>query len=493
MNYRIYPPIGIARLGNSPAEFFVGPETRSGKGVEILNDGSEREVTEYKDDDFKVKRQAARFRLFQFEDDASPGTPAELPPGTVVRWTVHLANKKDAVQRPDNPPAQPAPITVVGGRENRIIDSDVQTIRAPLGEQTQSQVLQGTYLGRPVSLGEIRSDREGRLLVLGGSGKAETFEGASIGGAGGFYDNDGWYDDVADGPVTATIIFPDGREAVAKPAWVIVAPPDFAPGVQAVVTLYDIIVQTAISARLLAPSPMPSFTRDIQPILQRASRLQWVHSEITWTLISTDWAALSNTAPSGPAALLRRQTANRARKVEGSFSHPGEDMYDLQPWQKDYLDKFVAGTFVADWSTSPPVPESMTTASLTRAVLDGTVGQTFFPGIEAGVILTKDSLYSRPFDFRLAHDEVKAGDLTALMALPWQADFLKCRLSWWPSQRPQEVPGGDPRLLWDRLDHGTLNHRKMVDLVMDFGVITQRPDQNGREIFEESRRRSNIG
>ncbi len=33
----------------------------------------------------------------------------------------------------------------------------------------------------------------------------------------------------------------------------------------------------------------------------------------------------------------------------------------------------------------------------------------------------------------------RPGDLTALMALPWQADFWDCRDGWWPAQRPDDV------------------------------------------------------
>jgi len=36
------------------------------------------------------------------------------------------------------------------------------------------------------------------------------------------------------------------------------------------------------------------------------------------------------------------------------------------------------------------------------------------------------SLYGTLFDFPIDHSHVSAGDLTAQMALPWQADFLQC-------------------------------------------------------------------
>jgi hypothetical protein len=55
---RIHPAIGIARLGNSPDAFFIGPE-RPG----VVHSGP------FKDEKGRIKRQAARFRLFGYDAD----------------------------------------------------------------------------------------------------------------------------------------------------------------------------------------------------------------------------------------------------------------------------------------------------------------------------------------------------------------------------------------------------------------------------------------
>jgi len=55
---KIYPPIGIARLGNSKDGYFIGPE-RIGEVV-LPNDG-------FRDAAKLIKRQAARFHLFAFD------------------------------------------------------------------------------------------------------------------------------------------------------------------------------------------------------------------------------------------------------------------------------------------------------------------------------------------------------------------------------------------------------------------------------------------
>jgi hypothetical protein len=80
--------------------------------------------------------------------------------------------------------------------------------------------------------------------------------------------------------VRATLRLPGNPEAIAAdPAWVIVAPPDFAPSIENVVTLYDAVsnVMTRFDPRLAVSDATPvSFTRDIYPLLRRVSSLHWV-------------------------------------------------------------------------------------------------------------------------------------------------------------------------------------------------------------------------
>ena len=106
MPYAIYPPISIARVGNSP-EFFIGPEQPGSFGVEIHADG-EHPVLAFKDASFRVKRQGARFRVFEIGADGVP-MPTTFPEGTLVRWSVSIANRKDSIHRPASPPSLPTP------------------------------------------------------------------------------------------------------------------------------------------------------------------------------------------------------------------------------------------------------------------------------------------------------------------------------------------------------------------------------------------------
>ena len=62
------------------------------------------------------------------------------------------------------------------------------------------------------SLGELRTDEQGRLLVLAGHGRTAAVydEYGDPMPLTGDLNNDGWFDDAADGPVSATIVFADG-------------------------------------------------------------------------------------------------------------------------------------------------------------------------------------------------------------------------------------------------------------------------------------------
>jgi len=60
--YKIHPAIGVARLGNSPDEFFIGPE-RIGERPNPPGG--------FKDAQCRVKRQGARFRIFAHHDDGT--------------------------------------------------------------------------------------------------------------------------------------------------------------------------------------------------------------------------------------------------------------------------------------------------------------------------------------------------------------------------------------------------------------------------------------
>ena len=61
----VYPPLGIARVGNAPGpdDFIVGPEVIGGPPT--LPDGTAaRALGDFRTADGRIKRQAARFRIY---------------------------------------------------------------------------------------------------------------------------------------------------------------------------------------------------------------------------------------------------------------------------------------------------------------------------------------------------------------------------------------------------------------------------------------------
>lgn len=417
---KIHPAIGIARVGNSPDEFFIGPERRWEVPAPVGG---------FKDPACRVKRQACRFRVYAYHDD---GTVTELTDADAkITWTVHLANKK-ALSRNS------------GAAGDLTIDPGARTLDGPdqRAELTGGGIKFSGAPWVPVPLGEVRTDDAGRLLVLGGFGVSGSPLGAIITD---FYDNPTWFDDVSDGPVTATVTLKAGGAVhVAAPAWAIVAPPKFAPQLDNIITLYD-AVYAAVG--LTAPAT-PSYTNDVYPILDRARTTKWVESvppsAHTWadpvytaTTRQNVFARLSPPGGSGDMPLLKNATLTAVQYAV------------MQRWKDD--------TFTRDWAGVPTPSGPVTPAGLDRAALDAAVGAAFFPGIEAGGItaapITDPSKYVGSADpMRLSHTALGPGDLTRHMALPWQADFKACGDNWWPVPRPNEVipEGGTSAVEWDR-------------------------------------------
>lgn len=486
MKYKIYPPIGIARLGNSD-EFFVGPEYPGSLGVDIALNGAESEVQSLKDVNGKVKRQVARFRIFQFADESSSGQIVDLPEGASIRWSVTLVNKKAAVNRARGPRNPNLPV-LAQTKQDRILDGGKQEIIAEKGKQVAPKKFNVVNLSIPPGeypdyLGELRTDVNGNLLVFGGVGKSVGPKPPTH-----FYTNDGWFDDVSDGPVKAEIVFQDGTSVEVEPAWVIVAPPDFAPTITGIVTLYDVLRQVSYDYFGQQIPNKPSFTQDIYPLLKRTSDLQWVNDDPHWPRISTAYGVLANPST---ADSVRRTNLTLIEQVEGILGQ-----FYLRKFQREFLKLWAAGVFEADWHGVPASSPAITPEGLTRAALEACVGQGFLPGIEAGILMENKDIYSRPFDFRLNHNIVTAGDITAHMAQPWQADFLECESGWWPAQRPDITRrhAGDtaPRLWarpWSRPPDRQYNYQAMVDHAFELGVVMPKYDTQGQitGFFEDGR------
>src|SRR6266567_2050683 len=89
--FRVHPAIGVSRIGNAPDEFFIGPEQPG-----IPGNWGNGQFNSFRDAAGRVKRQAARFRVFEYPDAGA--APREITAGNGgivdIEWRVHLANNK---------------------------------------------------------------------------------------------------------------------------------------------------------------------------------------------------------------------------------------------------------------------------------------------------------------------------------------------------------------------------------------------------------------
>ncbi|NJK67759.1 MAG: hypothetical protein HC789_11590 [Microcoleus sp. CSU_2_2] len=483
--YKVHPGIGISRIGNSPDLFFIAPEIPGVPPVEIVG-GVEKPLEKYKDSSGRIKRQAARFRVFEYEEDAS-GTLTPLREITLteaqIEWRVTLANRKAAAEKfagtgPRNPGVA-------------IADLEIEPIFEPISgsNKTVTASSPGLFKGKEVYLGELRTDDRGHLMVLGGRGlSASEPSGNPIAN---FADNESWYDDVADGAIDAQITFPSGDSFKVEGAWVIVAPPDFAPQVYGLATLYDIAFQAAVDRGWMVSPATPSFRNDILPIVQRGANLRWVDKWDSFLPLLQDPAILaSKTDPT--AAALRSSVFAQLVAIE-DFEILND--FKFTQVQKDILNNWLSLNFVDDFS-APLATSSLTPSNLDRVSLEQGVGGGFFPGIEAGILMTNSAIYSEPF--RLTRSTfidggasvlLEAGSITARMAVPWQADFLKCSSGWWPAQRPNKVmlntADVEPNQNW--IPGGT-THPQLVENFGRLGFIVPRQNTASETVFVEDER-----
>lgn len=556
IEYRIYPPIGIARVGNSTTEFCYGPETYLGLPTEE-QDGNEVPIDSFRDDQQRVKRQAARFYIYAYDTDQpnTPGKRVSIGSDDIadITWRVHLANKKaewytfEQLEGEVNYNNHPRRNPEVENRHQLIIDpgpvsvsganatADFARGKAQAGYQQffPPEKLQPESIDY---LGELRTDGAGNLVVLGGLGHSGSDKPPKITK---YANNDNWWDDISDGPVTASVTLSSGAviDVTAK-SWVVVAPPAYAPQIPNVVNLYDVMYEVALTHFNSQPelyqngsyqeTYLPSFKDDIEPLLQRPTLAQWV-CKIPENAHLFDFGLLGDPDPKHNKLrqslfenLRRRDQPNQkgTQTIEALMpllcgDNPITDTIvskylSLTETQYFMLEQWSKGKFIAESHPSQPSPED----AIGKHILQNCVGGPFCPGIEITWIARNPALFDAPFRIRhgavqqgrLSLDEdistgMEPGDVSKRMALPWQADFNECSTQgiktdtnetddvlWWPAQRPMQVIvkqpvkglGGNPPAAWARgiPGHGdTPGDLGMVSQWKNLGFVKKFPDR----------------
>lgn len=334
--YAVHPAVGCARLGNSPDEFYLEPETIGGLPLECTPDGTPTGAVtrRFKDAEGRIRRQGAQFRIYAFDsnDPNDPGREITLsdPDVESIEWTVHLANKKavwynndefignvylagDPNAQPDgnyypNPDDPPTPTTDAALRnwyitdekqrqKELIIDPGPRTVRRPREkakfsrDTIPSDYPHGSFppLDKDAprvpyeinTLGDMLMAPSGRLVVLGGFGRCGgeipigTYTGA-----------DTWFDDISDGPVWCRLKLKGQAEPIELTAWTLVGSPKYAPELRNISTLDDIMFDVGVRFYNAVPdlyrnnaynaSYVANYERDVEPILERIADYIWV-------------------------------------------------------------------------------------------------------------------------------------------------------------------------------------------------------------------------
>lgn len=509
--YRIHPAIGIARVGNSEllndAGFFIGPESPG----EIPNHHSS-----YRDQSTgrRLKRQAARFRIYEYECNKSGemvATREITADDAKIEWCVEIANTKGTAQH--TPPSSPR---TPEKRRNEGTDARFLNIKPPpatiSGRSKHSAYLEDEFMGTPVRLGQLFTDGRGRLVVSGGYGKSfsPTFEPLPPVNSNSqleILNAAEWCDDTSDGKITAEITFHDKGVIEAKSAWVIVGPPDHAPPIHNLISLYDVVLDVANQIKKDCAIPKKiSFTKHIFPIFLRTTRLEWVSKNVReshgdgtmWNFLEPSVLAqlASKSVQTEP---LRTKVFENLRDPDNPSSSgkmpvlsggvdPENTRYGIETTltrlQYALLIFWREGKFLSDWKDNIPRPQSLSSlpvkdqpSALDRAALDACVGYPFHPGIEVSWRIAQKKTFEQNFEapgFRLS-SSVRPGDLTADLAVPWQGDFSICSGNGgWPGQRPGCVRVDDVQKKWER---GIKRDEDMVEDWWKLGFVVQEGDK----------------
>ena len=484
---RIHPGIGIARLGDSD-DYVLAPQVTTPApraSGEMHKDG-------------QLKREAVEFRVYGY--DAAGNVVREVTAEMAeIDWHLHLAAKKASWYK------FRAAMDLEGAadyallRRNPDYDGDRTDLEIDPGPQTISgtdaarKPVSGAFVwngtSTPVTIAELETDAKGRLRVLGGRGQSGSPAGLppyvkpdveedSFGNA------TGWYDEICDGPVTATVRV-DGVEIDCVGAWAVTAPPNYAPDFVSWRTLLDLCEEVWIDAGMMEDAAEVSFARDVLPQLQRMSRLQWLNRGFLaffgpdGPLNFDDPALIDKLARIHDGDIygpLRRQIFNAFRPMEHEGSTPrslpwiigdafgslpdSDPRVNLPLWPRAArkMERWVEGEFVADWPAQEPPPQAIDDIALAdqpgqldRAALAFCLADAFHPGIELTWPIRHASIWEAPFRIGRRDDATPEpdygprlttaralgpdgplhwqapGGLTRWMAVPWQVDTTGCR------------------------------------------------------------------
>jgi hypothetical protein len=533
----IYPPIGVARVGNSDDYFFasdipgVAPDPRGG----------------FKDNEGRVKKQVVRFRVYAFDKQGNVIQEITAKEAK-IEWRVHVANNKAAWYMFNNAldlrdAAIPSSVRngkVTGeDRDQLVIDPGSVSITGSSTHGPKYNLDKGKFYDTNVKLGHLETDRAGRLLFFGGDGdSASQFNLPAIT----FANNDGYHDDTCDGVVRASVMI-NGKSFEAKPAMVAVTPPNFGPGLFGVVTMND-VVQDLFIRKMKYPDPAADgveFWRDIYPILERMTNTQWVNSGFFMLFGKNSPSDFTDPVLLKVLSNPSKKTKPERNRVFNWFRNPKSDEYTpakVPPFYGDgfgeyakialvdlpititqyaRLQKWADGDFKATIHKPKRSFRRMTPAeqinALNQAPMEECLGGPFHPGIELTWPMRRRRMWESPYRLKVVNEGESTqldfgpllspaialgpdgpisisgpGSLTRWLGVPWQTDEASCLSgydtstylplpSFWAARVPNQILSEDSYARMEDPDVNIAQRLKHFDYrqdwLRDFGVKYQ--------------------
>ncbi|SEC52005.1 hypothetical protein SAMN04489761_3215 [Tenacibaculum sp. MAR_2009_124] len=476
----IYPPIGIARIGNSP-EYFLASEVP----------GVEPQPTEgYKDNEGRIKKQAVKFKIYAF--DSNNNVLGELTEKEAnIKWHVHVANIKAAWYEFNNAldlpkagiPSEYRNINEKHREKLAIKPSPIEISGTNLSGENYN-FDDGEFYGTKVNLGNIETDAQGRVIFVPGNGDAQSKDNIPPTT---FANNVGWHDDTCDGVIRATVEV-NNIPLEATPAMVAVTPPNFGPGLFGVVTMND-VVQDLFIREMEYPDPAANgvvFYEHIYPMLERMTNTQWVNEGFAMLFGHNSPSDFTNPEFVAMLASPDQSSQEVRQKVFEWFRDPSSEAYkpqqvppfygdgfgeyeglsivDLPITQTQFnrLQKWAEGEFTTGQLQPKKAFDELSLEeqlnALNQAPLEECLGGPFHPGIELTWPMRVKLMWSAPYrlkvvaknkDTRLAFGPLLSpqialsedgplsksgpGALTRWLGVPWQTDEASCLSGYNPS------------------------------------------------------------
>lgn len=405
-----------------------------------------------------------------------------------------------------------------------------------------SKEVEVTYkAAKDIELGQLRLDSKDRLLFIPAPGKGESVTTPKValsnpsetvnppnGPENGtnpltnqfaYFNVPGWWDDTCGGEIDVTVTLNDGTvlstrdnvkavtdEGTRNPhagAWIVTAPPKFAPHMYHVVSILDRVYEAFPEAYPYAKQKT-NFYRDVYPVFTKAVNYGWVSAAAAGVTPEAKDAAHGPKQPGNllgpeymaafvdPAEkskpirqmvynLMRHTPGKRAHLVDSLLPAPPqrptswkneefkreEDAHKMpklwgtggKPAQNEQLGNHLPDQFLSltelqlnhlkEWSDgnfevgTPPKPisvEELPLAEQPHALDSSALEPTIGGGFHPGIEFPYLIIYRENFaEAFRVNKDIEPGAVAAYMSSPWQGDFWSCNVAWWPTQRPDIV------------------------------------------------------